>query len=123
MATITASNKVAGVTKGQTLTVDSQHGVLAGDKDSFGYALSVTAVSVGAVSVGVSGGLATIQGAYGTLAMHTDGSYGYVANSSISLPAAGIVQDSFSFTITDTQGNTTQATLTLTVMQPGLLYV
>jgi hypothetical protein len=47
MVAISASNKVAGVAEGQTFTVNSQHGVVAGNKDAFGSPLSVTAVSTG----------------------------------------------------------------------------
>jgi VCBS repeat-containing protein len=123
MAAITVSNKVAGITEGQTLTVSSQHGVLVGDKDAFGYPLSVAGVSAGATTVGVSGGLATIAGTYGTLAMHADGSYSYIAKNNISLPADGIVQDSFILSITDSHEKASQETLTVTVVRPGLVYV
>ena len=74
MAAIAASNKIAGIAKGQTLTVNSQQGVLAGAMDAFGYPPSVTAVSTGTTSIGVSGGLATVHGACGTPVMHADGS-------------------------------------------------
>jgi VCBS repeat-containing protein len=123
MATITVSNQVAGIIEGQTLTVNGQHGALVGDKDAFGYPFGVASVSSGTTSVGVSGGSVTITGVYGTLTMHADGSYSYIANNNISLPADGIVQDSFMLTITDGHGNSSQETLTLTVMRPGLLYV
>lgn len=93
MATITLSNKVGGITEGQTLTVNSQHGALVGDKGAFGYPLSVASVSTGATSAAISGGSANIQGLYGSLIVHADGSYSYIANNSISLPADGIVQD------------------------------
>jgi len=68
MTSISASNKVAGVTEGQSLTLNSRHGVLAGDTDS-SHSLSVTAVSAGGGTIGVASGSATIQGAYGTLVM------------------------------------------------------
>jgi hypothetical protein len=64
MVAITASNKVTGVAEGQTLTVSSQHGVLAADTDAFGYPLSFTAVSTGRARLAP-----TIQGGYGTLMM------------------------------------------------------
>jgi VCBS repeat-containing protein len=123
MVTIAASNKIAGLTEGQTLTVNSQDGVLAGDTDSFGYPLSVTRVSTTATSVAVSGGSVSIQGIYGILDMHADGSYSYAALNNIALPADGIVQDKFTFSVTDGHGNTAQASLTITVTQIGVQYV
>src|SRR5215470_11205833 len=123
MTVITASRKVAGVTEGQTLTLNSQHGVLAGDKDSSGFLLSVTAVSTVTNSVAVSGGSASIQGIYGTLIMHADGSYSYAAQNNIALPADGVVQDSFTFSVADSHGNSVQASLTIAVMRAGLQYI
>ena len=52
MATIAATNVVAGITEGQTLAVNSQHGVLAGDTDPYGYALGVSAEISSCCSIG-----------------------------------------------------------------------
>src|SRR5262249_45942624 len=115
--------KIAGVTEGQTLALNSQHGVLAGDKDSSGFPLHVSSVATGTSTVAVSGGSGSIQGAYGTLIMHADGSYSYAAASNIVLPADGVAQDHFTFTVTDSHGNSVQAALTIDVLRPGLQYV
>jgi VCBS repeat-containing protein len=123
MTTINPANAVGGLIEGQTLTENKQHGVLAGDRDSSGYPLSITAVANNSSSKPLSSGSATIQGTYGTLVLNADGSYSYAAKSGISFPSDGIVQDTFAYTVMDSHGNSTQATLTLTVTQPGLTYV
>ena len=68
----------------------------------------------------LSNGSDTLKGAYGTLVMHTDGSYSYVANPNISLPSDGIVQDSFILAIGDGHGNTGSAVLTRSGAAQGL---
>jgi VCBS repeat-containing protein len=120
MTTITVSDKIAGITAGKTLKVNSQRGVLAGDADASGYSLSVTALETATGSVAMTGNTATIQGVYGTLTMYADGSYSYAASSNIALPVYGIVEDSFTFSVADGHGNTAQAALTLAVTRPGL---
>ena len=116
MSIVTAKNVAADVTEGQTLKVANQAGVLIGDSDASGYALAVSAVSNGSTSATIpSGGTATIQGLYGTLVLQTNGGYKYVANGNISFPGGNDVEDIFTFTVKDTHGNASQATLTLTV--------
>jgi len=119
MATLAINNAIGGLSQGSTVTVPAQQGVLATDSDPYGFTLAVNAVSIGNQTVNVSGGAATIQGAYGTLTMHADGSYSYAALNNIALPADGIVQDKFTFSVTDGHGNTGQATLAVTVTQVG----
>jgi hypothetical protein len=68
MAAITASDKVVGLAAGQTFTVNSQHGVLAGDNDAFGYERHRCQQSRLAFR-----GLGDRLGRYGTLMMHIDG--------------------------------------------------
>jgi VCBS repeat-containing protein len=124
MSTLNLSPAVDGLIEGQTLAVNAQQGVLANDQDPYGsYALSVTAVASGSSTTGLSGGSATIKGAYGTLTIHADGSYTYLANANISLPADGVVQDTFTFSISDGHGNTGSATLAITVTKPGDQYI
>jgi hypothetical protein len=118
MPEITASNILAGVTEGETLVVNIQHGLLADDADAGGFALTVTAVSAGSAAADVEGGAATIDGSYGTLVINGDGSFSYAATGNLSLPADG-VQDVFAVTISDGDGNTAQATLTVAVLPPG----
>jgi hypothetical protein len=55
--------------------------------------------------------------------MHADGSHAYTAAANISLPAEGVVQDSFARTIRDGHGNTGSLTLAVTVMRPGDRYI
>jgi hypothetical protein len=123
MTTLSINNAIGGLSEGSTINATAQSGVLATDNDPYGYALAVSAVGFGSQNVGISGQSATIQGAYGTLTMHADGSYSFAALSNISLPPAGIVQDKFTFTVTDGHGNTGQAALTITVTQVGVQYV
>src|ERR1700691_2526518 len=114
MSSLAINNAIGGLSEGSTINVTAAKGVLATDTDPFGYSLAVSAVSANSQTTNVSGGSATLQGAYGTLTMHADGSYSYVALSNLSLPADGVLQDTFSFSVTDGHGNTGQAALTIT---------
>lgn len=59
-----------------------------------------------------------VAGTYGTLVLNADGSYGYVANSSVDRLVPGDnVSDQFAFTVDDGQGH--QATTTLTFNVAG----
>jgi VCBS repeat-containing protein len=121
MATLAINNAIGGLSEGSTLSVAAQQGVLATDAGPYGFPLAVSAVTVGIQTTNLSGGAATIQGAYGTLTMHADGSYSYAALNNIALH--GFVQDKFTFSVTDDHGNTGQATLKVTVTQVGVQYV
>jgi VCBS repeat-containing protein len=123
MATLAISNAIGGLSEGTTVSATVQNGVLAGDTDPFGFALAVSAVSHGNQSTNISGGTATLGGAYGSLTMHADGSYSYAGLNNLTFPADGILQDQFAFSVTDGHGNTGQATLTITVTQPGVQYI
>ena len=67
----------------------------------------VTAIS--GVSGGIVGGATT--GTYGILTLNADGSYSYVRNDG----SPGNVSDVFSYTITDADGDTSTATLTILI--------
>jgi hypothetical protein len=123
MVTITTTDHVDGVTKGTTLTVDSLHGLLAGDTDSSGYPLGVTGISTGSSSTVLWGG-----DRLGTRHLWHAGDAGgwqlqLFGQQQYQLAGRGVVQDHFTATITDSHGNSTQETLTITVMRPGLQYV
>ncbi|HTK71865.1 MAG TPA: Ig-like domain-containing protein, partial [Croceibacterium sp.] len=73
-------------------------------------AASVSAVSHGDQSVTADdGGTMVIAGDYGTLTIHDDGSYTYVRDAGTS----GGVDDRFTYTLTDGDGSTDTATLTI----------
>ncbi|HZH05627.1 MAG TPA: Ig-like domain-containing protein, partial [Lautropia sp.] len=106
---------IAGVEKNGSITVAKNNGVLSNDTDVDGDALSVAAVNGQPVGTGVAG-------KFGTLTMNADGSYSYVANTSPgALPAKGIAQDVFTYTVSDGLDTVTQ-TLTVTVYQKGQTY-
>jgi large repetitive protein len=67
----------------------------------------VTAIA--GASPGMVGG--TTAGTYGILTLNTDGSYSYVRNSG----TPGNVQDVFTYTLTDADGDITAATLTIDI--------
>jgi VCBS repeat-containing protein len=123
VTTLNLINVVNGVAEGQTLAVNALQGLLANDKDPSGFPLAVTAVASGALTSPLGGGSVTLKGTYGTLVMHADGSYTYSAAANISLPKDGIVQDSFTVTVSNGHGNTGSAVLAVTVMQSGDNYV
>ena len=123
MATLAISNAIGGLSEGTTVSATAQNGVLAGDTDPFGFALAVSAVSYGNQTANLSGGTVTLGGTYGSLTMHADGSYSYAGLNNLVFPPDGILQDQFVFLVTDNHGNTGQATLTITVTQPGVQYI
>ena len=96
---------------GSTLTVAAANGVLSGDSDLDGDALSVTAVNGGAGNVGAS-----IAGSLGHLTLNANGSYTYAANSGIT---TGV--DTFAYTVSDGNGGTANASLRITIEAPDLV--
>jgi VCBS repeat-containing protein len=109
MATLAINDAVGGLSEGGILDVAAQQGVLATDTGPYGFSLAVTGVEIANQTTPISGGTATIQGAYGTLTMHADGSYSYAALNNIALPADGFVRDKFTFSVTDAIGATPAA--------------
>ena len=105
-ATIAENGTVVGA--GATGVLNNDTDVDAGDTKT------VTAVAFGATNGAISTALA---GTYGTLTLNADGSYTYVANRPAA-EALGVGQtgtDVFTYTMRDTAGATSTATLTLTV--------
>ncbi|HCX80142.1 MAG TPA: hypothetical protein DHV01_00910, partial [Rhodoferax sp.] len=111
-----------------TLTVSAANGVILSggnaatrDTDAEDNALNVTAIRTGTeAGTGASGTLGTgLVGTYGTLTLNANGSYTYVLNNSSSivqnLTAGQVVQDVFTYTISDGNGGTDQAALTINV--------
>lgn len=72
---------------------------------------TITEVNGSAVNVGNP-----VAGAHGTLVLNADGSYGYVADSSVDALLAGDqVTDQFTFTVDDGQGHQASTTLTFDI--------
>ncbi|WP_341889712.1 Ig-like domain-containing protein [Variovorax sp. YR752] len=98
-----------------TLTTTAATGVLANDTDiDSGDSRTVSAISFGATGGTVGTGL---PGTYGTLTLNADGSYSYAANrpAAEALLAGQVVTESFTYTMRDTAGATSQATITFTI--------
>ena len=101
---------------GSTVATTAGSGVLSNDSDLDGDKLTVTAVSDvanGAGSVGSS-----LAGIYGHLTLNADGSYSYVADISSAInggPTGSHLQDVFAYTVSDGNGGTATASLTVTL--------
>ncbi|MBK9082480.1 MAG: tandem-95 repeat protein [Rhizobiales bacterium] len=114
-----ATNDTAGGTGAEvyetaTLTVASGEGVLANDSD-VDDAISVTKIAFGETEQTVATGApGVIAGAYGTLTLNADGSYSYAANAN-PLALGETAMDTFTYTVTDLAGESTTATLAITV--------
>ncbi len=97
-------------------TPETSGSVLANDSDPDGNALSVTGVA-NAAGAGNPG--QPLQGLYGTLTLNADGSYTYRLDNSLpatqALAAGAQVDEVFTYTISDGQGGTASATLTIPV--------
>ena len=111
-----------------TLTVSAADGVILSggnaasrDTDADGDTLNVTAIRTGAeAAAGIAGSIgSSLVGTYGTLTLNANGSYTYVLNNASSvvqnLTAGQVVQDIFTYTISDGQGGSDQAALTINV--------
>src|SRR5690554_2930786 len=111
-----ADDDSANVTEGRTLEVEGVNGVLANDKagaDGWNPGGAVIGVAAGTVVGEVSGNVATaITGTYGTLILNADGSYTYVANPD---STDSDVEDVFTYTVVDSDGDHSTATLTINV--------
>src|SRR5690554_2802057 len=111
-----ADDDSANVTEGRTLEVEGVNGVLANDKagaDGWSPGGAVIGVAAGTVVGEVSGNVATaITGTYGTLTLNADGSYTYVANPD---STDSDVEDVFTYTVVDSDGDRSTATITINV--------
>ena len=109
---------------GTVTKTGSQDDVLTDDSDPDDSAtLTVTAIQPsGGSSSNVTSGTTytngtSVTGTYGTLVIGADGSYTYTADQSAAddLDAGDSVTDVFTYTVTDENGATTTATITITV--------
>ena len=109
----------AAVRPGSVISVAAANGVLSNDHDpDASDKLSVTGVKFeNAMVVVTAGGSSVVKGAYGTLTIHSDGSFAYAAN--MTVPSQGLAQDKFEYVISDGHNGTAQATLTVTVAKDG----
>ena len=101
---------------GSTVATTAASGVLSNNSDLDGDKLTVTGVSdvaSGTGSVGLS-----IAGVYGHLTLNADGSYSYAADNSSAIsggPTGSHLQDVFAYTVSDGNGGTATASLTVTL--------
>ena len=90
------------------------------DTDPDSDTLTVTAIRTGSVEgSGTSGTVGgTTDGTYGTLTINSNGSYTYVADKTAAdaLDAGDTVTDIFNYTVSDGQGETDIATITITIV-------
>ncbi len=101
----------ATLAEGAAIAHDAASGVLANDTvAAAGTPLRVTAVGGDAAKVDTA-----VLGLYGTLTLHADGSYDYVADHAVNLLQGETAADSFTYTATDRSGSASDATLTFTV--------
>jgi VCBS repeat-containing protein len=113
-----AVNNTATDAVGTTLTTSASGGVLSNASDLDGDHLTVTGVSdttQGAGSVG-----SALAGMYGHLTLNADGSYSYVADNTTAIGSApnGLLQDSFTYTVSDGNGGSSTAALNIAVARP-----
>ncbi|WP_034388163.1 cadherin-like domain-containing protein, partial [Comamonas composti] len=119
----TATADRGSVDEGATLTVDVKDGVLSNDNpgaDGWAGTGAVVGVASGAdasAAVGSGVGVA-IQGSYGTLTLHADGSYTYVSRGD---SITGDVIDVFSYVVRDADGDEATATLSIDVRNISLV--
>ena len=111
-----ATNNTATDAVGTTLSTTAASGVLENASDLDGDSLTVTAVSDTAHGAGPVG--SALAGVYGHLTLNANGSYSYVADNTAAIsgaPTGSHLQDTFSYTVSDGNGGTTTASLTVTL--------
>src|ERR1700722_19207712 len=111
-----AANNIATDAVGTTLSTTAASGVLANASALDGDSLTITAVSDTAHGVGTIG--SALAGLYGHLALNANGSYSYIADNTAavsSAPTGSHLQDAFTYTVSDGDGGTTNASLTITL--------
>jgi VCBS repeat-containing protein len=109
----------AAVRPGNVVSVAAANGVLSNDHDpDANDKLSVTGVKFeNTIAAVAAGGSAEVKGAYGTLTIHSDGSFAYAANKTV--PSQGLAQDKFEYVVSDGHNGMAQATLTVTLAKDG----
>jgi len=111
-----AKDDIAGVSRHH----DVSGNVLANDSDPNHEVLTVTGVTGATIN---GAGQFVEKGTYGTLLVSGDGTFTYEANKKIDFPDHALAQDTFSYTATNTDHLSSQATLTVTVVKPGETYI
>ncbi|MEN4919354.1 retention module-containing protein, partial [Achromobacter spanius] len=108
----TAVNDTGATDEDTSLTVNAQNGVLANDRDPDGDTIRVSHVNGNDASVGQA-----IAGSHGgTFTLNADGSYSFNPGSDFqSLGDKAVATTSITYTVTDADGATSVATLTITV--------
>lgn len=100
------------VQRSSTLSADAAHGALAGASDPDTHdTLTVFAVNGLPSNVGQR-----IAGAYGSLALNTDGSLAYTPNKIISFSGSQVT-DHFSYSVTDSHGDVVTSALDIAVLK------
>jgi large repetitive protein len=108
------------VGEGVTLQADAATGLLANDALGADGAIILGVRALSSDPVGpANGGIGSvITGLYGVLTISEDGSYSYVSNPNMTLPAGA--QDVFVYTLRDGDGDTSTTSLTIHLTDSGL---
>jgi VCBS repeat-containing protein len=106
---VVAETNVAGVAGYEGPPTEASGTALAGDTDTAGAALEITAVTGGTIGT-------PFATPYGTLTLNADGSYIYFANAAslAAAPTGAPATDVITFAVTDAYGATQNSTLTIT---------
>ncbi len=112
--TLTVTNGSTGVTgsdgNNNNESGDNTGDVLNNDTDANSDTLTVSAISGGSVGAGGA------TGTYGTLTIQSDGSYTYNANNANSIAKDTTATDVFTYTVSDGNGGTDTANITITIL-------
>jgi ELWxxDGT repeat protein/VCBS repeat-containing protein len=104
---------------GHTVKAGAGRGVLSNASDPGGGTLAVSAVSNSAHVVGTIG--ASLAGSFGHLTLNANGSYRYVADMTAAIagaPTGTHPVDTFTYTVTDSFGQSATSTLAITIDRP-----
>ncbi len=111
-----ADSYVATDAVGTSLTATAAAGVLSNDTDLDGDKLTVTGVSDASNGAGTVG--SALAGLYGHLTLNANGSYSYTPDNAIAInmpPSGSRLQDIFTYTVSDGNGGTASASLTIVI--------
>ena len=114
----TAINDTAAVNEDATVAGNVLTDGSTDDSDLDGNALSVSTILAGTTGTATAvTGDTVVGGAYGTLTMHTDGSYSYAADADIldTLSSGAVSTEVFTYTVSEGNGGTDTAILTINV--------
>ena len=120
---LTVERTPATVQEGMSIAIPVESGVLVNDSDSDGGILTVVGVRTGGEATSGSTGTlgVALQGTYGKLTLNSNGSYTYIADDIADLNPGQVGKDYFTYTVSDGQGGTNQATLSISVFGAGSL--